>query len=136
VEDAALGYSSVDRGKVCEVRVDFYDEVAIRYDLRVRSSLRVSDRLRLYKRPLCLSCKCLRDVEEGCRSVLFVIEGVVDRTENTADCTRSVLTVAMEGQEVVKGNSFSYTHSVDPLGIWQFLVCAWWFQFNFPGGRN
>jgi hypothetical protein len=26
----ALGYSCVDRGKVCEVNVDFYDEVAIR----------------------------------------------------------------------------------------------------------
>jgi hypothetical protein len=27
--------------------------------------------------------KCLRDVEEGCRAVLFVIEGVVDSADET-----------------------------------------------------
>jgi hypothetical protein len=27
--------------------------------------------------------KCLRDVKEGCRAVLFVIEGVVDSADET-----------------------------------------------------
>jgi hypothetical protein len=30
-EDVALGYPCIDRSKVCEFSVDFYDEVVIRY---------------------------------------------------------------------------------------------------------